>query len=106
MEVAAVLLIIAILFIIKTVKVVPQQEAWVVERLGKFHASLAPGLNFVVPFVDNVIQKHSLKEIPLDVPSQICITRDNTQLQVAASCTFKSLTPNWPATARPTTSWR
>ena len=82
MEVAAVLVIIAVLFIVKTVKVVPQQEAWVVERLGKFHASLAPGLNFVVPFVDNVIQKHSLKEIPLDVPSQICITRDNTQLQV------------------------
>ena len=82
MEIAAVLVIIAILFIVKTVKVVPQQEAWVVERLGKFNASLTPGLNFVVPFVDNVIQKHSLKEIPLDVPSQICITRDNTQLQV------------------------
>jgi regulator of protease activity HflC (stomatin/prohibitin superfamily) len=69
MEISIVLLAIAVLFIIKTVKVVPQQEAWVVERLGKFHASLAPGLNFVVPFVDKVIQKHSLKEIPLDVPS-------------------------------------
>ena len=93
MEVAAVLLIIAILFIIKTVKVVPQQEAWVVERLGKFHASLAPGLNFVVPFVDNVIQKHSLKEIPLDVPSQICITRDNTQLQVDGILYFQVTDP-------------
>jgi regulator of protease activity HflC (stomatin/prohibitin superfamily) len=93
MEVAAVLVIIAILFIVKTVKVVPQQEAWVVERLGKFHASLAPGLNFVVPFVDRVIQKHSLKEIPLDVPSQICITRDNTQLQVDGILYFQVTDP-------------
>ena len=93
MEIAIVLAIIAILFIIKTVKVVPQQEAWVVERLGKFHASLAPGLNFVVPFVDKVIQKHSLKEIPLDVPSQICITRDNTQLQVDGILYFQVTDP-------------
>ena len=61
---------------------VPQQNAWVVERLGKYHATLAPGLNIVVPFVDRVAYKHSLKEIPLDVPPQVCITRDNTQLQV------------------------
>ena len=93
MEIAAVLVVIAILFIVKTVKVVPQQEAWVVERLGKFHASLAPGLNFVVPFVDRVIQKHSLKEIPLDVPSQICITRDNTQLQVDGILYFQVTDP-------------
>jgi regulator of protease activity HflC (stomatin/prohibitin superfamily) len=93
MEIAVVLVVIAILFVIKTVKVVPQQEAWVVERLGKFHASLAPGLNFVVPFVDNVIQKHSLKEIPLDVPSQICITRDNTQLQVDGILYFQVTDP-------------
>ena len=86
-------MIIAILFIVKTVKVVPQQEAWVVERLGKFNASLTPGLNFVVPFVDNVIQKHSLKEIPLDVPSQICITRDNTQLQVDGILYFQVTDP-------------
>ena len=93
MENSIVLLAIAVLFIIKTVKVVPQQEAWVVERLGKFHASLAPGLNFVVPFVDKVIQKHSLKEIPLDVPSQICITRDNTQLQVDGILYFQVTDP-------------
>ncbi|WP_396434336.1 SPFH domain-containing protein [Limnohabitans sp.] len=93
MEVAIVLLVIAILFIVKTVKVVPQQQAWVVERLGKFHASLTPGLNFVVPFVDKVIQKHSLKEVPLDVPSQICITRDNTQLQVDGILYFQVTDP-------------
>ena len=82
MEVAIVILVIAAIFVIRAVKVVPQQNAWVVERLGKYHAALAPGLNFLVPFVDKVAYKHSLKEIPLDVPSQICITRDNTQLQV------------------------
>ena len=93
MEIAILFLVIAILFVIKTVKVVPQQHAWVVERLGKYHASLTPGLNFVVPFVDNVIQKHSLKEIPLDVPSQICITRDNTQLQVDGILYFQVTDP-------------
>jgi regulator of protease activity HflC (stomatin/prohibitin superfamily) len=62
--------------------VVPQQHAWVVERLGKYHATLGPGLNIVVPFIDRIAYKHVLKEIPLDVPSQVCITKDNTQLQV------------------------
>ncbi len=93
MEIAILFVVIVTLFIIKTVKVVPQQNAWVVERLGKYHASLTPGLNFVVPFVDNVIQKHSLKEIPLDVPSQICITRDNTQLQVDGILYFQVTDP-------------
>jgi regulator of protease activity HflC (stomatin/prohibitin superfamily) len=53
MEIALLFLAIAVLFVMKTVKVVPQQNAWVVERLGKYHASLTPGLNFVVPFIDN-----------------------------------------------------
>lgn len=78
----AVLAVVVVLFITKTVKVVPQQSAWVVERLGKYHATLNPGLNFLAPFIDKVAYRHSLKEIPLDVPSQVCITRDNTQLQV------------------------
>ena len=59
------------LFITQTVKVVPQQSAWVVERLGKYHATLNPGLNFLVPFIDKVAYRHSLKEIPLDVPSLV-----------------------------------
>jgi len=80
--IAAVILFIAVIFIFQSVKVLPQQNAWVVERLGKYHATLSPGLNFLVPFVDRVAYKHSLKEIPLDVPSQVCITRDNTQLTV------------------------
>lgn len=77
-----VLFIVAVVFVIKTINVVPQQHAWVVERLGKYHSTLGPGLNIVLPFVDRIAYKHSLKEIPLDVPSQICITKDNTQLQV------------------------
>ena len=77
-----ILLAVAVTFIMRTVKVVPQQSAWIVERLGKYHATLNPGLNFLVPFIDKVAYRHSLKESPLDVPSQICITRDNTQLQV------------------------
>ena len=82
MEIAIVLLIIAGIFIVRTLKVVPQQHAWVVERLGKYHSTLTPGLNLLVPFVDKVAYKHVLKEIPLDIASQVCITRDNTQLQV------------------------
>lgn len=77
-----VVFIVAVVFVIKTINVVPQQHAWVVERLGKYHATLGPGLNIVLPFIDRIAYKHSLKEIPLDVPSQVCITKDNTQLQV------------------------
>ena len=81
-SVALLILILAIVFVVKTINVVPQQHAWVVERLGKYHSTLGPGLNIVVPFIDRVAYKHILKEIPLDVPPQVCITRDNTQLQV------------------------
>lgn len=72
----------AIVFVIESVRVVPQQNAWVVERLGKFHSVLPPGLSIIAPFFDNVAYRHSLKEVPLDVPEQVCITRDNTQLAV------------------------
>jgi len=80
--VTLVIFIVALVFVFKTINVVPQQHAWVVERLGKYHATLGPGLNIVVPFIDRIAYKHVLKEIPLDVPSQVCITKDNTQLQV------------------------
>jgi regulator of protease activity HflC (stomatin/prohibitin superfamily) len=93
MEIALVLLVIAGIFIARAIKVVPQQNAWVVERLGKYHASLPPGLNFLVPFIDKVAYRHSLKEIPLDVPSQVCITRDNTQLQVDGILYFQVTDP-------------
>jgi regulator of protease activity HflC (stomatin/prohibitin superfamily) len=91
--VAVVLLVVAVTFVVKAVKVVPQQNAWVVERLGKFHAVLQPGLNIVIPFVDRLAYKHSLKEVPLDTPSQVCITKDNTQLQVDGVLYFQVTDP-------------
>jgi regulator of protease activity HflC (stomatin/prohibitin superfamily) len=91
--VALVFFIIAMVFVFKTINVVPQQHAWVVERLGKYHATLAPGLSIVVPFIDRVAYKHILKEIPLDVPPQVCITRDNTQLQVDGILYFQITDP-------------
>jgi regulator of protease activity HflC (stomatin/prohibitin superfamily) len=91
--VALVFFLIAMVFVFKTINVVPQQHAWVVERLGKYHATLAPGLNIVVPFIDRIAYKHILKEIPLDVPPQVCITRDNTQLQVDGILYFQITDP-------------
>ncbi len=93
MEIAILILVIAVIFVTRSTKVVPQQNAWVVERLGKYHASLAPGLNFLVPFIDRVAYKHSLKEITLDVPVQVCITRDNTQLEVDGVLYFQVTDP-------------
>ena len=81
-NVTLVLFVLALVFVFKTINVVPQQHAWVVERLGKYHSTLGPGLNIVLPFIDRIAYKHILKEIPLDVPPQVCITKDNTQLQV------------------------
>jgi len=72
----------AAVFVIEGVRVVPQQSAWVVERLGKFREVLEPGLNVIIPFVDRVAYRHSLKEVPADVAEQVCITKDNTQLAV------------------------
>jgi regulator of protease activity HflC (stomatin/prohibitin superfamily) len=92
-EIALVFLVLAAVFVIRSIKVVPQQNAWVVERWGKYKGSLTPGLNFVFPFMDRVAYKHSLKEIPLDVPSQVCITRDNTQLQVDGILYFQVTDP-------------
>ena len=90
---ALVVLVVAIIFVARSLKVVPQQNAWVIERLGKFHGTLSPGLNFLIPFVDRVAYRHSLKEIPLDVPSQVCITRDNTQLKVDGILYFQVTDP-------------
>jgi regulator of protease activity HflC (stomatin/prohibitin superfamily) len=88
-----VLFVVAVTVIVKAIRVVPQQHALVVERLGRFFAVLQPGLNFVIPFVDRIAYRHDLREIPLDVPSQICITRDNTQLQVDGILYFQVTDP-------------
>lgn len=88
-----VIVLLAIFVVIKAIAIVPQQHAWVVERLGKFDRVLSPGAGFVIPFIERVAYKHVLKEIPLDVPSQICITRDNTQLQVDGVLYFQVTDP-------------
>ena len=74
--------VLAFLLVWMTIKVVPQQTAFVVERLGKFYGVLQPGINWVVPFFDRIAYKHSLKEKAIDIPEQICITRDNVQVRV------------------------
>ncbi len=79
--------------IMRAVRVVPQQTVLVIERLGKFHEVLQPGLNIVIPFVDRVAYRHDLREVPMDVPPQVCITRDNTQLQVDGILYFQVTEP-------------
>ncbi len=88
-----IILILTILLVAKSIAIVPQQHAWVVERLGKFDRILPPGAGFIVPFIERIAYQHSLKEIPLDVPSQVCITRDNTQLQVDGVLFFQITDP-------------
>lgn len=90
---ALVFLIVVAIFLAQTIKIVPQQHAWVVERFGRFYKTLTPGLSFIFPFIDRVAYRHVLKEIPLDVPSQVCITRDNTQLQVDGVLYFQVTDP-------------
>jgi regulator of protease activity HflC (stomatin/prohibitin superfamily) len=83
----------AIAFVLEGVRVVPQQSAFVVERFGRFYATLEPGLNFIVPVFDRIAYRHSLKEVPLDVAEQVCITRDNTQLGVDGVLYFQVTDP-------------
>ena len=82
MEIALFFLIVVAAFVASSIKIVPQQNAWVVERLWRFHGALQPGLNIVIPFIDRIAYKHLLKEVPLDVQPQVCITKDNTQVQI------------------------
>jgi regulator of protease activity HflC (stomatin/prohibitin superfamily) len=74
--------LLAIFIVFKTAVVVPQQSAFVVERLGRYHATLNAGFHILVPFVDVIRYRHSLKEQALDIPAQVCITRDNVQVGV------------------------
>ncbi|MYJ95872.1 MAG: paraslipin, partial [Proteobacteria bacterium] len=80
--VAAVLAIVAIVVVIKTAVVVPQQNAYIVENLGKYSRTLNAGFNILVPFLERVAYRHTLKEQAIDVEEQICITSDNVQVGV------------------------
>ncbi|SOE20578.1 Regulator of protease activity HflC, stomatin/prohibitin superfamily [Spirosomataceae bacterium TFI 002] len=74
--------VLAVIVLMSAVKVVPQQRAFILERLGKYNSTLQPGINFIIPFVDRVAYKHGLKEQAYDIHEQICITRDNVQVRV------------------------
>lgn len=77
-----VLIGVVVIFIVFSLRIVPQQNAYVVERLGSYQASIISGVNFLIPFVDRIAYKHTLKEQVIDVPEQICITKDNVQVAV------------------------
>jgi regulator of protease activity HflC (stomatin/prohibitin superfamily) len=87
------LAIIAIIILAKTAIVVPQQSAYVVERLGRYSGTLGAGFHILVPFMDVIRYKHSLKESAVDIPAQVCITRDNVQVQVDGVLYLKVLNP-------------
>ncbi|MEO2043089.1 MAG: stomatin-like protein [Nitrospinaceae bacterium] len=70
----------AFLAVVKGVKFVPQQQVWIVERMGRYRMSMQAGINFLIPFIDNVSYRHSLKEEAVDIPSQTAITKDNVTL--------------------------
>ncbi len=91
--VSLVLAAFVIVLIAKTAVVVPQQNAYVVERLGKFHNTLDAGFHILLPFLDLVHYKHSLKERAVDIPEQICITRDNVQVGVDGVLYIKVMDP-------------
>lgn len=88
-----VIFVIVAFFVATSIRIVPQQTAYIQERLGKFYGVLTPGLHLLIPIIDRVVDRHDLREIPLDVPSQICITRDNTQLQVDGILYFQVTDP-------------
>jgi regulator of protease activity HflC (stomatin/prohibitin superfamily) len=91
--VLVVLAIFVLVTIAKTAVVVPQQSAYVVERLGRFHGTLGAGFHVLLPFVDTIRYRHSLKESAVDIPAQVCITRDNVQVGVDGVLYLKVLNP-------------
>lgn len=76
------LVVLIVIVLMRSIRVVPQQNAYVIERLGKFKEIMQPGINFIIPFFDKVAYKHSLKEAAFDIPEQVCITKDNVQVAV------------------------
>jgi regulator of protease activity HflC (stomatin/prohibitin superfamily) len=91
--VVIVLALIVVITIAKTAVVVPQQSAYVVERLGKYSSTLDAGFHILVPFVDAIRYRHSLKETAMDIPEQVCITRDNVQVHVDGILYLRVLNP-------------
>jgi regulator of protease activity HflC (stomatin/prohibitin superfamily) len=88
-----ILAVLVLVVVAKTAVVVPQQSAYVVERLGKYRATLGAGFHMLVPFVDVIRYRHSLKELAVDIPEQVCITRDNVQVHVDGVLYLKVMDP-------------
>lgn len=82
LAVAIALVIVALAIITRGIRIVPQQHAWIVERFGRFHGSLEPGLNLIIPIFDRVAYRFDLREAPINVAEQSCITKDNTQIMI------------------------
>jgi regulator of protease activity HflC (stomatin/prohibitin superfamily) len=91
--VAIVIAMVAMWVVSRIARVVPQQQAWIVERLGRYNRTLQAGFHILWPFVDNIRYRHSLKESAVDVPEQVCITKDNVQVAVDGVLYFKVLNP-------------
>jgi regulator of protease activity HflC (stomatin/prohibitin superfamily) len=91
--VVIILAVIVLVVIAKTAVIVPQQSAYVVERLGKFSSTLDAGFHILVPFLDVIRYKHVLKEIAVDIPEQVCITRDNVQVHIDGILYMRVLNP-------------
>lgn len=91
--VVLVLAVVVLILFVKTAVVVPQQNAYVVERLGKFTASLDAGFHILIPFLDVIRYRHTLKEEAMDIAEQVCITRDNVQVHVDGILYIKVLNP-------------
>ncbi len=91
--VAVFVALLVLIVIARTAIVVPQQSAFVVERLGKYHGTLGAGFHILLPFLDSIRYRHSLKETAIDIPAQVCITRDNVQVGVDGVLYLKVLNP-------------
>jgi regulator of protease activity HflC (stomatin/prohibitin superfamily) len=87
------LALLVLIIIAKTAIVVPQQSAYVVERLGRYHGTISAGFHILLPFVDSIRYRHSLKESAIDIAAQVCITRDNVQVGVDGVLYLKVLNP-------------
>lgn len=83
----------AIVFVILAIKIVPQQHAYIVERLGKFNRNIEAGMHMMIPFIDRIAYRTSLKEVVLDIPPQICITKDNVQVNVDGVIFYRVIDP-------------
>lgn len=86
-------LILAVVFLLMSIRIVPQQAVYIVERLGKYNRTLEAGLHLITPFIDRIAYRSELKEVVLDIPPQICITKDNVQVSVDGVIFYRVIDP-------------